>query len=117
MTFQVVPQPFWDACDGLKRSGVRRIQSIEGGRQTPPIALRHCPPQVTDPQDERPPIALAMEWVAKITTVALEMVLPGLLGEWLDGKFGTNFLALVGFALGITVGVMHLLAMTRQKNK
>ena len=58
------------------------------------------------------PLALAIEWVAKITTVALEMVLPGIFGQWLDGRWGTKFLGLAGFALGVTVAIWHLLQMT-----
>lgn len=56
-----------------------------------------------------------MEWVSQITTVVAEMVLPGLAGQWLDHRWGTNFLTLVGFALGLTVGIWHLIAMTRPK--
>jgi len=62
-------------------------------------------------------MALALEWVSKITTVALEMVLPGLAGHWLDERFGTTFLALTGFAIGVTSGMCHLLAMTRAASK
>jgi hypothetical protein len=65
---------------------------------------------------KRDPMALAMEWVAKITTVSLEMVLPGVFGQWLDSKWGTGFLALAGFALGIAVGMWHLLQMTKAPN-
>jgi hypothetical protein len=54
----------------------------------------------------------AMEWVSKITTVALEMVLPGLAGTWLDRRWGTNYLAIVGFALGLGLGLWHLLVLT-----
>ena len=54
-----------------------------------------------------------MEWVSRITTVALEMVLPGVAGQWLDRRWGTNFLGLAGFALGLAVGVWHLLLMAR----
>jgi uncharacterized protein YqgC (DUF456 family) len=57
-------------------------------------------------------MAVAMAWVSRIFTVALEMVLPGLAGFWLDNRFGTSFLGLVGFALGVTVGMWHLIAMT-----
>ncbi len=64
--------------------------------------------------NERQPIAVAMGWVSKITTVALEMVLPGIGGQWLDERWGTNFLALLGFALGLTVGLMHLIQMTKR---
>lgn len=53
-----------------------------------------------------------MEWVSRVTTVALEIVLPGLGGYWLDQRFGTGFLVIVGFALGLTVGLWHLLKMT-----
>jgi hypothetical protein len=56
-------------------------------------------------------MAVAIQWVAKITTVSLEMVLPGLGGVWLDKQWGTSFLGLAGFVLGLIVGVWHLLQM------
>jgi len=65
--------------------------------------------------DSRPPLAVAMEWVSQITTVVAEMVLPGLAGHWLDHRWGTQFLALLGFALGLTIGIWHLIAMTRPR--
>lgn len=61
------------------------------------------------------PMAVALEWVSRITAVALEMVLPGLFGQWLDAKLGTNFLVLAGFVLGLVGGVWHLIAMTQPK--
>jgi hypothetical protein len=46
--------------------------------------------------------------------VALEMVLPGLAGNWLDRQIGTVILfTLLGFAGGCTAAVMHLIRMTR----
>lgn len=66
--------------------------------------------------ENRPPIAVAMEWVSRITTVALEMVLPGLGGVWLDKRWGTGFIGLLGFALGVSLGIWHLLQMTRTAN-
>lgn len=62
-------------------------------------------------------MALAMEWVAKITTVALEMMLPAVGGGYLDRRFGTNYWALVGVVLGFVVGMWHLLQMTRSANR
>jgi hypothetical protein len=50
----------------------------------------------------------AVNWSARMTTVALEMVVPGLAGLWLDGKIGTRFFGLIGFALGVALGVWHL---------
>jgi uncharacterized protein YqgC (DUF456 family) len=68
--------------------------------------------------EDRPdphPFALAMEWVAKITTVALEMFLPAVGGGYLDRRLGTNYWALVGVVVGVVVGMWHLLQMTRVK--
>jgi len=67
------------------------------------------------PDDDPPPMAIAMQWVSRITTVVLEMVLPGLAGQWLDDRWGTGFLALAGFAFGLTLGIWHLLIMTREE--
>jgi hypothetical protein len=54
-----------------------------------------------------------MEWVSRITTVALEMVLPGLGGLWLDRRWGTEpYIGLLGFALGMILAFWHLLRMT-----
>jgi len=60
-------------------------------------------------------MAEAMNWVSKITTVALEMVLPGLAGLWLDNQLETRFLTLLGFAFGVPLGMWHLIAMTKSE--
>ena len=65
------------------------------------------------PTDQPSPIGLAMEWVSRILAVSLEMILPGLAGKWLDSKLGTGFLVLLGFGLGITLAIWHLLVMTK----
>jgi len=62
-------------------------------------------------QDDLSPVALAMDWAARIMAVSLEMVLPGLAGVWLDRRLGTQFMALVGFAFGMLAGLVHLMAM------
>ena len=61
---------------------------------------------------EQPPIAKAMQWASRLMTVCLEMVLPGVLGHWLDQHWGTSFLALLGFGFGLVAGTYHLLVMT-----
>ncbi|MCG8583161.1 MAG: AtpZ/AtpI family protein [Pirellulales bacterium] len=68
------------------------------------------------PHDERNPMVAAMAWVSRITTVAIEMVLPGVVGSWLDRRWGTGFLALTGFAIGVSVGMWHLLKMVRPRD-
>jgi hypothetical protein len=70
---------------------------------------------VAEPK-ERPPLVVALEWVSKITTVSLEMVLPGVAGVWLDQRWDTSFMKLIGFAFGVTVGVLHLIVLTRTEN-
>ncbi len=59
-------------------------------------------------------MARGLEWVAKITTVALEMVVPAVIGMWLDQKLGTQFLGLLGIVFGVPLGVWHLLKMTKR---
>ena len=58
-------------------------------------------------------MAAAMEWVARIFAAALMMVLPGLGGQWLDRLWGTGFIGLAGFALGLVGGMMYLIAATK----
>jgi hypothetical protein len=58
-------------------------------------------------------MAAAMEWVARIFAAALMMCLPGLGGQWLDGLWGTGFLGLAGFALGLIGGMMYLINATK----
>lgn len=67
--------------------------------------------------DKRSPVAVGFEWASRVTAVSLEMVLPGIGGQWLDKRWGTNFLALLGFAIGLSVGITHLLAMTKQAER
>jgi hypothetical protein len=69
---------------------------------------------VTTPSDDRSQTAKAYQWATRIMIVALEMVLPGLAGNWLDRQLGTKILfTLLGFAGGCTAAVMHLIRMTK----
>jgi cyanate permease len=59
-------------------------------------------------------MAVALEWVSRIMTVALEMVLPGILGLWIDRRLGIPLVfTLLGFGLGGSLSMWHLLRMTR----
>ena len=62
------------------------------------------------------PIGAAMEWVSRIMAAGLIMVLPGLAGDWIDGRLGTGFVALIGFAFGISISLVYLLAVTRKED-
>jgi hypothetical protein len=60
-------------------------------------------------------MAVAMEWVSRILAAVVVMAGPGILGAWLDKRWGTGFLALVGFAVGITAGLYYLVTVTKPK--
>lgn len=59
-------------------------------------------------------MAEAMQWATRAMTIALEMVIPGLIGQWADKKLGTSFLTLLGFALGLSAALYHLVSLARQ---
>jgi F0F1-type ATP synthase assembly protein I len=69
---------------------------------------------MSEPTDDRSRQAIAYSWASRIISISLEMVLPGLLGVWLDRKFGTRVLfTVIGFGLGLTLGMTHLLKIAR----
>ena len=67
------------------------------------------------PPDGRSPIALGYLWAARIFTVALEMVIPGLVGHWIDIKLDTGFVCLVlGLLAGMAFSTWHLLKLVQR---
>jgi hypothetical protein len=60
-------------------------------------------------------MATGIQWVAKITTVALEMVVPAVVGIWLDQKLHTHFLGLIGIGFSVPLGIWHLVRMTKRE--
>ena len=50
-----------------------------------------------------------MGWSSRVTTISLEMSLPGVLGFWLDGHWGTGVLfTILGVVFGFSLGMLHL---------
>jgi hypothetical protein len=73
-------------------------------------------PAQEKPDTESPPpapMAEAMRWVSLITTVGLEMVIPILVGTWIDKSWGTSFAVWIGLVIGPTLGFWHLMVLTR----
>jgi hypothetical protein len=71
---------------------------------------------VSQSPDDRSRQAIAFSWASRIISISLEMVLPGLLGVWLDRKLGTWVVfTIAGFGLGLILGMMHLLQIARTK--
>ena len=58
--------------------------------------------------------AQAIEWFSRTITILIVMVGPGLLGNWLDQQFGTEFLAIVGTIAGVTLSTFVLLLLAKQ---
>ncbi|MBP89745.1 MAG: hypothetical protein CMJ64_24075 [Planctomycetaceae bacterium] len=58
----------------------------------------------------------AVYWTSRVTTVALEMVVLGILGVWADQRLSTDFLGIVGLLIGVPLGIWHLLRMTQRKS-
>ncbi len=57
---------------------------------------------VGEPHDDRSPMAVAMEWSARVTTISLEIVIPAAIGYWLDRRWGTEpVFVVVGAILGL----------------
>jgi len=71
---------------------------------------------VAEPSDDRSPMAIAFQWSATIMTISAEMVVPGLLGYWLDQRLGTRVLfLLVGFAIGGTLATLALMRIAKKR--
>jgi F0F1-type ATP synthase assembly protein I len=59
-------------------------------------------------------MAIAFEWSATVMTISAEMVVPGLMGYWVDQRLGTRVLfLLVGFALGGTLATLQLMRIAK----
>lgn len=72
---------------------------------------------VTNPPDDRSPMARAFAWSSWVTAISLEMVVPGMIGFWVDLQLGTVMLFLVlGVILGMSVGVFQLVRLTTPRN-
>ena len=87
-----------------------RKESVPGVAE--PLSLGSEEQFVAEPPAERSSIAIALEWSTTIMVIAAEMVVPALLGHWLDTKFHTRPLfVLVGVGLGglmATLGLMRI---------
>jgi cyanate permease len=61
-------------------------------------------------------MGVAIQWASIITTISLEMVIPGLIGYWLDQRCGIKALfVLLGFGGGMALALWHLLRVTKAR--
>lgn len=68
-----------------------------------------------DPRKDYSPFVLAVEWSSRITTIALEMVVPVLIGYWLDRRLGSGVaFLLAGAVVGFSVSLLGLMRLARR---
>jgi F0F1-type ATP synthase assembly protein I len=68
--------------------------------------------------DGRHPVALALEWISKITTVVGMMVVPAVVCWLVDRKFGlNNYLMFGGLVFGFVIGLTYLLRLAKASNR
>ena len=98
------------------------LQPVEGGFR--PLSLPTAngrPPEtlsVNHRHDDRSPSAVAYSWAIRISTIAAERVVPGLIGHAVDRWLGLpGVFVLLGFLGGMTWGMWHLLRITAQDAK
>ena len=73
---------------------------------------------MADPPDDRSPLARAAEWSSRATTIALEMVIPAVVGLWIDRQLGTVMVfLLLGAILGLTAGMWQLIRMATEAQR
>ena len=64
--------------------------------------------------DGRSPIAVAMQWASQVTTISIEMVLPLLLGVWVDRRLGSRALfTILGGIAGLWLGIWNLIRLAK----
>jgi hypothetical protein len=64
--------------------------------------------------DGRSPLAVAVHWASQVTTVSVQMVLPILLGVWVDRSWGTKAVfTILGAAAGLWLGIWNLIRIAR----
>jgi ATP synthase protein I len=68
--------------------------------------------------DDQSSYANAMAWVSRITSISMEMVVPGVIGYYLlDRWLGTKVVFLIlGLILGFVGGIWQLIKLTKQNN-
>jgi MFS family permease len=68
------------------------------------------PPDQTPHHDRGPasPVGEAMAWATRIMAIGLAMFIPGVVGGWLDDRFGLRLLGPLGFVLGFAAALTWL---------
>lgn len=76
------------------------------------------PPQIGENEQQRQERETiwqqASTWLSRTLAVTLVMVLPGILGAYLDKHWGTTWLTPLGFGVGLFLGTTGLIVLARK---
>jgi ATP synthase protein I len=74
---------------------------------------------VDNPHGEPPNYVKAMQWVSRITSISMEMVLPGVIGYYfIDRWLGTRVVFLIlGLIVGFVGGMWQLIKLAKENNR
>ncbi len=68
--------------------------------------------------DDRSMVAQAWGWGYQVISISLEMVVPAILGLWIDRLIGTlPLLLILGAVFGMIAGMVHLLQFAQRLSK
>jgi hypothetical protein len=71
--------------------------------------------------DRRPetssPMGEALVWASRIMAIGLAMFLPGVIGGWIDSRFGLRFFGPAGFVLGLAAALAWLVQIGNRRRE
>lgn len=68
---------------------------------------------INPPAKKPDSLAQGYVWATRISSIALQAVVPAVVGYWLDGRWGTfPWLLVVGSAVGLVILIRELLRIT-----
>lgn len=58
--------------------------------------------------------AIAWEWVSRVLSICVVMLLPAFGGRWIDQRMGTGYWVIVGLAIGFSSGMTALIQLVKR---
>jgi len=79
--------------------------------------VRYINDMTNSTDDDRSPLAVAMEWSARLMSIGLEIALPIAAGYWLDRRWHLSpVFVLLGSMLGFALGMLSLFQLARPRD-
>ncbi len=68
----------------------------------------------SDRREQQRQQAFAWEWVSRVLSICVVMLLPGFGGRWLDQRLETDYWVIIGFAFGFFSGITALILLVKR---